>query len=70
MQLNGLRVGQRIRVDVPGIGDNGQVGTIKKVLGNRCFVHLEWDERRQHLVVFYAADLEPIETESAPAARG
>ena len=43
MELEQVRFGQRVRVNVPGIGDHGQLGTVKKVLGNKCFVHLDWD---------------------------
>jgi hypothetical protein len=67
MNLNELHFGQRVRVNVPGIGDHGQVGTVRKVLGNKCYVHLDWNERRHHRVWFYAADLEHVSSESAPA---
>ena len=60
MDLEQVRVGQRVRVNVPGLGDHGQVGTIKKVRDDRCYVHLDWDEQTQHLVWFYPGDLEPI----------
>ncbi len=39
----------------------GRSGRSKKVQGNRCYVHLDWDERPQHVVWFYAADLVPYE---------
>ena len=58
MDLEQVRFGQRVRVQVPGIGDHGKVGTIKKVLNNRIYVHLDGDERPQHTALFYAADLE------------
>ena len=61
MDLEQIQVGQRIRVNAPGLGDQGQVGTIKKVQGNRCYVHLDWDERPQQVVWFYAAALVPYE---------
>ena len=41
MEHTDVRYGQRVRVHVPGIGDDGQVGTIKKVRGNKCYVHLD-----------------------------
>ncbi len=63
MQLEHVRVGQRIRVNVPGMGDHGQVGTIKRVQGNRCYVHLDWDARPQHVTLFYAWDLDLIPDE-------
>ncbi len=67
MKPEELGLGQRIRVNVPGVGDDGQVGTIKKILGNRYYVHLDWDERLQHVVLFYAPDLERLPDESVPA---
>ncbi len=67
MQQEHVRVGQRIRVNVPGMGDHGQVGTIKKVRGNKCYVHLDWDERPWHVVMFYPADLELVPDDALPA---
>ena len=67
MEQEQVRVGQRIRVNMPGAGDHGQVGTIKKVRGGNCYVHLDWDQRQQHVVLFYATDLEPIPDEPLPA---
>lgn len=66
MQPESLQFGQRIRVNVPGIGDHGQTGTIKKILGNRYYVHLDWDEQPQHRVLFYAADLDLLTPEREP----
>ena len=66
MEYADVRVGQRVRVHVPGIGDHGQVGTIKKVRGNKCYVHLDWDERPWHTVMFYPADLELLPDEPPP----
>ncbi|HEY0737477.1 MAG TPA: hypothetical protein VGD69_21340 [Herpetosiphonaceae bacterium] len=63
MQLEDVRYGQRIQVNVPGIGDHGQIGTVTRVRDTRCFVHLDWDQRPRHAVVFYAADLERIPDE-------
>lgn len=67
MDIEQPRVGQRIRVNVPGLGDHGQVGTIKKVRGRSCYVKLDWDQRAQHVVLFYAADLDRLPDEPAPA---
>jgi len=58
MKLEQVRVGQRIRVNVPGVGDHGQLGTVKKVRDNRCYVHVDRDQTPSHVVLFYAADLE------------
>ncbi len=66
MDVTEVYVGQRIRVNVPGIGDHGQLGTIKKVRGNQCFVRLDWDQRLQHVVMFYAKDLDPVPDTSPP----
>ncbi len=63
MQPDEVRYGQRVRVNVWGIGDHGQVGTVKKVRGTRCAVRLDWDQRLQHVVWFYATDLDPVEEE-------
>ena len=67
MEQEHVRVGQRIRVNVPGMGDHGQVGTIKKLRGGGCYVHLDWDERPQRVVLFYATDLERMPDEPVPA---
>lgn len=67
MDVAHVYVGQRIRVNVPGIGDHGQLGTIKKVRRNQCFVHIDWDARFQHVVMLYAKDLDPIPSEALPA---
>ncbi len=67
MEQEQLHLGQRIRVTVPGIGDHGQLGTIKKMQASRCYVHLDWDPQPQHVVLFYAADLEGEPIEAAPA---
>lgn len=68
MKLEDVRYGQRIRVNLPGVGDHGQVGTVKKVRGGACSVHLDWDHRPQHVVVFYAADLDRVPDEPSPDA--
>ena len=66
MEQEAFGYGQRVRVQVSGLGDDGQVGTIKKVRNNRYYVHLDWDERPQHLAMFYAADLERLGDEPVP----
>ena len=66
MEQEQVRVGQRIRVNMPGAGDHGQVGTIKKVRDVKYYVHLDWDQRLQHVVLFYAADLERVPDEPVP----
>ena len=60
MELEQVRVGQRIRVNFPHAGDHGQIGTIRKLHGGKCYIHLDWDERPQHVVMFYAADLDRV----------
>ena len=67
MEQEQVQVGQRVRVNMPGIGDHGQVGTIKKIRASRCYVHLDWDHRSTHVVLFYAADLDRVADEQAPA---
>ena len=67
MEPEQVWIGQRVRVNVPGVGDHGQVGTIKKLHGGRCYVHLDWDQRFQHVVMFYPADLDHVPDEPAPA---
>ncbi len=67
MEPEQVHVGQRIQVNVPGVGDHGQVGTIKKVKGRACYIHLDWDQRPLRLVVFYAADLDRVLDEPATA---
>ena len=68
MDVTQVYVGQRIQVNVPGIGDHGQLGTIKKVRRNQCFVRLDWDQRLQHVVRFYATDLDPVPDDHDPHA--
>lgn len=63
MQLEDVRYGQRVRVNLPGAGDHGQIGTVKRVRGGACSVHLDWDQRPQHVVGFYAADLDQLPDE-------
>jgi hypothetical protein len=65
MELHQLRIGQRVRVNVPGIGDHGQVGTVKQVRDLRCYVHLDWDERPHRVALFFAADLDEVPTSGA-----
>ncbi|MDP9314886.1 MAG: hypothetical protein M3R24_29110 [Chloroflexota bacterium] len=68
MEMKDVQYGQRIRVNVPGAGDHGQCGTVKKVRGGACSVHLDWDCRPQHVVVFYPADLDLLPNEPVPSA--
>lgn len=68
MNLEDVRAGQRIRVNLPGIGDHGQVGTIKKVRGGVCSVHLDWDQRPQHVVGLYVGDLDLVTDDAQPDA--
>ncbi len=67
MQPEQVELGQRVRVNLPGLGDHGQVGTVRKVRDGRCYVHLDWDQRASHVAWFYAADLDPVS--NAPAQR-
>ena len=67
MEATQVHYGQRVRVNVPGIGDHGQLGTIKKIRRDRCYLRLDWDQRVQHFVWFYAADLELVPDEPLPA---
>lgn len=67
MQPDKVHYGQRVRVNVPGLGDHGQLGTVKKVRGNRCYLRLDWDQRVQHLVWFYAQDLDPVSADAVRA---
>ncbi len=59
MKLEEVRVGQRIRVNVPGLGDHGQLGTVKKVRDGKCYIHVDWDQHLEHVVMFFPEDLEP-----------
>jgi hypothetical protein len=63
MESEDLHSGERIRVNVPGLGDHGQLGTIKRVRGDKYDVHLDWDDQPQHQVWFYAADLDRVPDE-------
>lgn len=67
MKREDIRYGQRVRVDVPGIGDHGYVGTVKKIRGGVCSVHMDRDRQPQHLVVFFAGDLDRVADEQLPA---
>lgn len=60
MQQQDVRYGQRIRINLPGIGDHEQVGTVKKVSSHMCSVHLDWDKRPQHVIIVYTANLDLI----------
>ena len=66
MELEQVHVGQRIRVNFPHAGDHGQVGTIMKVRSGKCYIHLDWDERPQRVVMFYAGDLDRVTDAPGP----
>ncbi len=63
MKREDVQYDQRVRVNVPGMGDHGHVGTVKRVRGGACSVHLDRDQRPRHLVVFFAADLDRVADE-------
>ena len=63
MKREDVRYDQRVRVNVPGVGDHGQVGTVKRIRGGVCSVHLDRDQRPRHLFVFFAGDLDPVADE-------
>ncbi len=63
MQREDVRYGQRIRVNVPGVGDHGYVGIVKRVRGDICSVHMDRDQRPRHLIVFFAGDLDLVAAE-------
>jgi hypothetical protein len=65
MNMDQVQYGQRVRVNMPGLGDHGQAGTVKKVRSGWCHVDLDWDHRQQHLVLFYPQDLELLPEETA-----
>lgn len=67
MKLDQVEYGQRVRVNMPGVGDHGKAGIIKRVRGLNCYVHLDWDQRPERQVVFSAAHLDLESTEPAPA---
>jgi hypothetical protein len=50
----------------PASGIMGNSARSKKVRGNQCFVRLDWDQRLQHVVMFYAKDLDPVPDTSPP----
>ena len=70
MEQEQARVGRRIQVNMPGAGDHRQVGTIKKIRSGRCYVHLDWDQQPQHLVMFYATDLDHLAGTPLPRPSG
>ena len=63
MNRDDVRYGQRIRVNLPGVGDHGQLGTVTRIWGSFCSIHLDWDEQPQHVVVLYARDLDLLSAE-------
>lgn len=66
MKPEDIRYGQRIRVNVPGLGDHGQVGTVKTMRRGMYSVHMDRDQRPWHVVLFYAADLDLVADELQP----
>ncbi len=70
MEQEQARVGRRIQVNMPGAGDHRQVGTIKKIRSGKCYVHLDWDQQPQHLVMFYATDLDHLAGTPLPGPAG
>lgn len=67
MKREDARYDQRVRVNVPGVGDHGHVGTVKRIRGGVCSVHLDRDQRPRHLFVYFAGDLDPIVDERSGA---
>lgn len=64
MEHEQVHIGQRVRMNMPGAGDNGQLGTVKQVRENRCYVHLDWDPQPSHVILVYADYLDTIPDES------
>ncbi len=60
MKSEDIRIGERIRVNLPGVGDHGHIGTVRKVRGSTCSVHMDWDQRPGHVVVFFSGDLDLV----------
>jgi hypothetical protein len=60
MQREDIRYGQRVRVNLPGVGDHGHLGTIKGIRAGVCSVHLDRDQRPRHRVIFFAGDLDRV----------
>ncbi len=58
MRQDDVQYGQRIRVNLPGVGDHGHVGTVKRIRGAVCSVHMDRDLRPHHVLVVYASDLD------------
>lgn len=58
MKREDVQYDQRIRINVPGVGDHGHVGTVKRIRGGVCSIHMDRDQRPHHLLVVYASDLE------------
>lgn len=70
MEQEQARIGQRVQVNMRGAGDHRQVGTIKKMRSGKCYVHLDWDQQPQHLVMFYATDLDLLAGTPLPRPSG
>jgi hypothetical protein len=58
MERKDIQYGQRIRINLPGVGDHGQIGTVKRIRGGVCSVHLDRDQRPHHLLVVYTSDVD------------
>ena len=67
MNREDVDYGQRSRVDLPGVGDHGQVGTVTRVRGNLCSIHRDRDAHPHRVVVLYARDREQIGDEPLDA---
>jgi len=68
MKREDIQYDQRVRVNVPGIGDHGHVGTVKRIRGGAYSIHLDRDQRPRHLVVFFAGDLDLVTDARLPGA--
>lgn len=60
MELEQLHIGQRVHGKFPHVGDHGQFGAIMKAHGGKCYVHVDWDARPMHVVMFYAGALDRV----------
>jgi hypothetical protein len=58
MKREDVQPGQRIRINLPGAGDHGHIGTVKRIRGSVCSVHMDRDQRSHHVVVVYANDVD------------
>lgn len=65
MKREDVQYGQRIRINLPGVGDHGHIGTVKRIRGGVCSVHMDRDQRPHHMLVVLASDLEQL-ADNAP----